>query len=108
MLTRLACYLSAVTLLSACCLPSARAADLDQAALSGDKAPQGAIWLESLDLSKIEQGWGQPNKSRSVGNNPLKIHGQEFRHGVGTHAVSEMYIDLQGRGRAVRLHGRRR
>ena len=29
-------------------------------------------------------------------NNPLKIHGQEFRHGVGTHAVSEMHIDLQG------------
>ncbi len=96
MLTRLACFLSVVTLLSVCFLPSARAAELDQAALSGDKAPQGAIWLESLDLSKIEQGWGQPQAGRSVDNNPLKIHGQHFRHGVGTHAVSEMHIDLHG------------
>ena len=96
MLTRLACFLSVVTLLSVCFLPSARATELDQAALSGDKAPQGAIWLESLDLSKIEQGWGQPHAGRSVDNNPLQIHGQHFRHGVGTHAVSEMHIDLHG------------
>ena len=96
MLTRLACSLAVATLLSFCFLPSAGAADLDQAALSGDNAPQGAIWLESLDLSKIEQGWGQPHKGRSVDDNPLKIHGQQFRHGVGTHAVSEMYVDLHG------------
>ncbi len=63
MLTRLACFLSVVILMSACFLPSARAADLDPGALSGDKAPQGAIWLESLDLSKIEQGWGQPPRA---------------------------------------------
>ena len=81
---------------SACSLPSAQAAELDQAALSGDKAPAGAIWLESLDLSKIEQGWGEPRAGRSVDDNPLKIHGQEFRHGVGTHAMSEMHIDLHG------------
>ncbi len=96
MLIRLACLLSVLTPLSACFLPSARAAELDQAALSGDKAPEGSIWLESLDLSKIEQGWGEPQKGRSVDNHPLKIHGQEFRHGVGTHAVSEMHIDLHG------------
>jgi alpha-galactosidase len=96
MLTRLVCSLSLVTLLAACSLPSAQAAELDQAALSGDKAPAGAIWLESLDLSKIEQGWGEPRAGRSVGDNPLKIHGQEFRHGVGTHAMSEMHIDLHG------------
>ena len=96
MLSRFVCSLSVVTLLSACLLPSARAAELDQAALSGDKAPKGTIWLESLDLSKIEQGWGEPHAGRSVGNNPLTIHGQKFRHGVGTHAVSEMHIDLHG------------
>ena len=72
------------------------AAELNRAVLSGDKAPEGAIWLESLDISKIEQGWGQPHKGRSVENRPLTIHGQKFRHGVGTHAVSEMLIDLHG------------
>ena len=93
MLIRLACCFAVVTLLSVCS-PSLPAAELDQAALSGDQAPEGAIWLESLDLSKIEQGWGHPEKGRSVDNNPLKIHGQQFRHGVGTHAVSEMHVDL--------------
>ena len=96
MLPRLACSLSLVTLLSAFFLSSARSAELDQAALSGDKAPAETIWLESLDLSKIEQGWDQPHAGRSVDNHPLTIHGRKFRHGVGTHALSEMHIDLHG------------
>jgi alpha-galactosidase len=73
---------------------SVQAAEIDVAALSGKNAPQGTIWLDSLDVSKIEQGWGTPQKGRSVDKHPLKIHGQAFRHGVGTHAVSEMNIEL--------------
>jgi alpha-galactosidase len=96
MLNRLACSVSVAALFSACFLLSAPAAELDQTSLYGDKAPEGAIWLESLDLSKIEQGWGGPHAARSVDNHPLKIHGQAFRHGVGTHAVSEMHINLRG------------
>ena len=78
------------TSFSLCCLPSGRAAELDQAALAGAKLPPDAIWLESLDLTNIDQGWGQPRARRSVDRHPLKIHGQEFKHGVGTHAVSEV------------------
>jgi alpha-galactosidase len=96
MLTRYVCCLSVAITLSVCIPLAARAAELDQAALAGDKAPDGAIWLESLDLSKIDQGWSEPHAGRSVDNNPLKIHGQQFRHGVGTHAVSDMHIDLKG------------
>ena len=29
-------------------------------------------------------------------NHPLTISGKVFPHGVGTHAVSEMHIDLHG------------
>jgi alpha-galactosidase len=94
MFARLACFLFLAVLISACSLPAAPAAELDQAALSGDQAPQGSIWLESLDLSKIEQGWGEPHAGRSVENHPLRIHGQAFKHGIGTHAVSEMHINL--------------
>ena len=98
MLTRLTCCLSLVILLSAFFLPPpGRPISIrPHSPATGEKAPQGAIWLESLDLSKIEQGWGQPNKGRSVDGNPLKIHGQHFQHGVGTHAVSEMHVDLHG------------
>jgi len=96
MLTRLACSLSIVALMSAFSSSSGFAAELGLAALSGDKAPKGAIWLDSLDLSKIQQGWGEPHAGRSVDNNPLMLHGQRFRHGVGTHAVSEMHTNLRG------------
>ena len=76
--------------------PRGRAAELDQAALAASKAPSGTIWLDSLDRSYIDQGWGQPRKGRSVENHPLTIGGQVFRHGVGTHAVSEWHIELKG------------
>ncbi|MGA2261660.1 MAG: NPCBM/NEW2 domain-containing protein [Acidobacteriota bacterium] len=64
--------------------------------LTRDAPPANSIWLDSLDLSKIEQGWGNPHAGRSVDNNPIKIHGVSFVHGVGTHAESEMRIDLKG------------
>ena len=73
-----------------------RAADLDQAALAASKAPRGTIWLDGLDRTFIEQGWGVPRKARSVENHPLTIGGQVFRHGIGTHAVSEWHIELKG------------
>lgn len=58
--------------------------------------PPGAIWLESLDLSTIEQEWGQPHAARSVDGNPLRIGQLEFPHGVGSHASSEWIIELEG------------
>ena len=96
MCTRWANHRYILTLLSAFLAPAAWGAELDQAALSADQAPPGTIWLESLDLSKIEQGWGKPHASRSVDEHPLRIHGEEFKHGIGTHAVSEMHVDLHG------------
>ena len=68
----------------------------DVSALQGKNAPAGAIWLDSLDLSPIEQGWGGPRAGRSVDNHPLRLRGTTFVHGVGTHAASEMRIDLGG------------
>ncbi len=99
MFARRACYLFILTQLSTSFLRSDWAAEIDPAARRGVQAPQGAIWLEDLDLTKIDQGWGRPHKGRSVDNHLLKIHGQEFQHGVGTHAVSEMHIDLFGMAR---------
>ena len=96
MSTRIAPSLCLATLFSALLVSAAKTAELDQEALSGAKAPQGAIWLDSLDVSKIEQGWGQPHAGGSVEGHALRIHGQRFQHGVGTHAVSEMHIDLHG------------
>ncbi len=97
MSARHAFWLVAAIALSAFFHPPARAAELGQAALAASKAPPGTIWLDSLDLSYIEQEWGQPRKGKSVEKrHPLTIDGKVFRHGVGTHATSEMRIELKG------------
>ena len=59
------------------------------------RAGRRVLWVDSLDLSPIEQGFGQPQAGRSVDNQPIKIKGVSFVHGVGTHAASEMRIDLK-------------
>ena len=52
------------------------------------------VRLESLNLRSFTQDWGQARKNKSVDGNPIKIGGQTFEHGVGTHAVSECTIQL--------------
>jgi alpha-galactosidase len=65
-------------------------------ALSGlvASASEG-IPISSLDLGKMEQGWGKPHVDQSVDGHGISIGGQKFDHGVGTHATSSFYIDLK-------------
>jgi alpha-galactosidase len=53
------------------------------------------VSIGSLDLSKVQQGWGQAHADKSVEDHPLSIGGKKFEHGLGTHAVSTLYIDLK-------------
>ena len=53
-----------------------------------------SLWLDQLDLTGMDTGWGTPHAKKSVEGNPLAIAGQKFEHGVGTHAVSRMKIYL--------------
>ncbi len=57
------------------------------------------LWLETLDLSVIDQDWGRARAAKSVDGHPLKIGQQTFAHGVGTHAAGEFTIDLHGAAR---------
>ena len=64
-------------------------------------APRGArgaetVWLSTLDLSKMTQGWGKPQIDRSMRETPLMLGGKHFAHGVATHAYSILWIDLGG------------
>jgi alpha-galactosidase len=54
------------------------------------------VWLTSLDLSKMRQGYGKPQIDRSIREQPLSIGGQKFERGVGTHASSTLWINLAG------------
>jgi alpha-galactosidase len=54
------------------------------------------IPLSSLDLHKMKQGWGEAKIDQSVTGKPLAIGKETFEHGVGTHAVSVFYVQLNG------------
>ena len=68
--------------------------------LTAVEAPTGGIWLETLDLSVMEQEWGEPHVAESVDGKPLTINGQVYPRGIGTHAYSELVIDLKKAARS--------
>jgi alpha-galactosidase len=64
--------------------------------LSGLAARAETIRLDQLDIGETEQDWGQPRANQSVEEHPLKIGGKLFEHGLGTHATSTLYVNLNG------------
>ncbi len=54
------------------------------------------VLLGSLDISKVDQDWGEPQVDQSVERHPLSVGGKKFEHGLGTHAESTFSIDLKG------------
>jgi alpha-galactosidase len=64
--------------------------------LAGPAFGAETVWLSSLDLTKMTQGWGRPQIDRSIREKPLSIGGVGFARGVGTHARSLLWIRLAG------------
>jgi len=54
------------------------------------------VRLSSLDLSHVQQGREKPKADHSVEGKPMRIAGQEFTHGLGTHGPSAVHVNLQG------------
>lgn len=52
------------------------------------------VWLDELDISKVQEGYGTTRKNKSVDGNPLRIAGTEYKRGVGTHATGQFNICL--------------
>ena len=52
--------------------------------------------LSTLDLHKMRQGWGEAKIDQSVTGKPLTIGSETFAHGVGTHAQSVFFVQLNG------------
>ena len=55
--------------------------------------------VSSLDVSKIEQGWGTPHANQSVEGRKMSINGQAYEEGIGTHADSVFILDLAGKAK---------
>jgi alpha-galactosidase len=89
-----------LTVAALCCI-AALPPQQDREALRANDAPVNAIWLDSLDLSKMVQRRGTPRAGRSGsgrGDNPppLSLGGVVYPHGIGTLSINELIVDLKG------------
>src|ERR1039457_3914630 len=64
--------------------------------LAGAVNAADTVWLDSLDLKSMQQGWGEPQVNHSVTGAALSIGGQQFERGVGTHANGIYRLNLAG------------
>jgi alpha-galactosidase len=67
--------------------------------LSAKPVSAETIRLDQLQISNTQQDWAEPHANASVDGHPLSIGGQQFEHGLGTHSISVLYIDLHGGGK---------
>jgi alpha-galactosidase len=70
------------------------------ASLALATATADTVWLDELKLSNATQGWGEPQRNKSVEGKPLTIGGQKFEHGLGTHAEGLLRIKLDGHAKS--------
>ncbi len=68
----------------------------DMAALRAQDAPANALWLDTLDLANVTQDYGTAHAGKSVDSRPMTVNGIAYPHGLGTHSVSRLLIDLKG------------
>ncbi len=66
------------------------------AALLGTTAPQDAIWVEDIDITKLQQRRGTPRAGKSIRDLPITLGGVVYPRGIGTRSISEFVIDLKG------------
>src|SRR5262245_24894893 len=59
-------------------------------------APPGAMWVEEIGLERLSQRRGTPRVGRTIRDQPIRLGGVEYPHGIGTRSISEFVIDLKG------------
>lgn len=64
--------------------------------LTTTQTPPHAIWLEQLDLHFARNEWGAVNAGRSLTGSPIRLADTTYPHGVGTHARTEIHVNLRG------------
>lgn len=67
--------------------------------LAAAEAPPESVWLDELDISQFLQQWGTARQCANAAGGRISLGGQDYRHGIGTNAVSEVYVDLAGEAR---------
>ncbi len=66
-------------------------------AVAEDTIERRTVGLGELDLSYVTQGWGKPEVNKNCVGKPMTINGRRFETGIGTHAISVMHLELDGK-----------
>lgn len=56
--------------------------------------------LSSLNLAQMTCGWSVPKPNQGIMGQPISIGGKRFSGGVGTHAISNLRVDLGGKAKS--------
>ena len=64
--------------------------------IKGDTLPKGGMWMETMEIGLIDQGFSRPRAKQSVDRKAITLHGDVFKHGVGSHAPGEVRMKLDG------------
>ena len=64
--------------------------------LAGDRPPLNGLWLDTLDLSLVQQDIKEARAGESVRGSAMSLGGEVYAHGIGTAAVSMFMVDLKG------------
>ena len=92
--TRAALFIAALCAVFATHAIAAATPDLSR--LQKKEPPENALWVDTLDVNLVQQSWGQAHRQFSVDGNFIHLEGKKFHRGIGTHALSEFWIDLNG------------
>lgn len=68
----------------------------DYGAYLGGRLGTSGVALEHLVPVHVEQGWGEVRAGRSVADKPLRVAGEAFASGLGTHASGVVRYALDG------------
>ncbi len=55
-----------------------------------------SVWLDKMDLKYYQQGWEKPLADKSVNGNSIRMGGEEYSRGIGSHAEAYWKINLKG------------
>lgn len=66
------------------------------------QAGQQTTPLDTLNLAGMKQGWGAPVAGVAVDGVPLRVAGQNFESGIGTHAPAVWALPLAGKATEFR------
>jgi alpha-galactosidase len=53
------------------------------------------MWVEEIGLERLSQRRGTPRVGRTIRDQPIRLGGVEYPHGIGTRSISEFVIDLK-------------